>query len=220
MKPGAHPAPDFRTLGHGSVVVEGPLRVVVDPWRCGGRDVAADLVLVTDGRADHCSEEDVLAVGEPGPVVLAPVAVARRLARTFPETRGLVAGEAWTRAGVRVVALPAEAPVRARGFLPRGAGLTWLLESAGRRWLFLGASDALAEHEGLAPDVAFFAVGDFTTTTPEEAADAAARVRPALAVPTHWGDLSARFEAARRFLDLCRERGVAAVATMGARGAG
>lgn len=204
--------PTFRTLGHGDIVAgSGPV-LAVDPWRRRPGDApAADAVLVTSARADAASPEDVFAARTADAPVVCPHAATRRFADAGFPVIAARPGDVVRVAGAVLRALPAAAPDRARGFLPADASLTWLAETNGARWLFLGASDALRDHEGLAPDVAFFAVGDFDFPTPEEAAASAARVRPALAVPTHWGDLSARFEAARRFVDLCTAQGIRAM---------
>lgn len=213
--------PDFRTLGHAAVLLGGPPRVVVDPWRGGGDGAGAAVALVTHGHADHCSEEDLLAATADGAPILCPAHLAPRLERSFPgRVVPLAEGATWRVDGTQVLALPSEGPPRARGFHPRGDGLSFLVTVAGARFLVLGDSDALPEHEGLAPDVAFVAVGDFTVLTPEEAADAAVRVAPALAVPVHWGDTSARHAAARRFCELCEARGIASVDVRGARDSG
>lgn len=209
----------FRTLGHATLLLGGAPRIVVDPWRGAAEGLAADAALVTHGHADHCSEEDLDGATAPGAPILCPERLAPRLARTFPgRVAGLAEGGAWSADGVVVRALASEGPERARGFHRRGDGLVYLVETGGARLLVLGDSRALAEHEGLAPHVAFVAVGDFTVMTPEEAADAAARIRPRLAVPVHWGDTSARFAAAQRFVALCHGRGIDAAPVSGTRG--
>ncbi len=201
--------PRWRWLGHASVHVPGPPALAVDPWRWRDDELKADVVLVTHAHADHCSEDDIVAASHAESVIVAPPHAAERLRATFGE-RVVEACEGRTLdlAGARITVLPAEGPARARAFHPRGHGVAYLAETGGARHLFLGDSAALPEHEGLAPDVAYFAVGGLAVMDPQEAADAAARVRPGVAVPVHWGDLNGRFDMAATFATLCAARGV------------
>jgi L-ascorbate metabolism protein UlaG (beta-lactamase superfamily) len=205
--------PRWRWLGHSSIHLPGPPALAADPWRWRDDSLKADVVLVTHAHADHCSEDDIAAASHGATAIVAPQAAASRLRETFGgrvvEARE---GQVLEFAGARVAVLPAEGPARARSFHPRGHGVAYLAETSGVRHLFLGDSDALPEHEGLAPDVAWFAVGGLAVMDPEEAADAAARIRPGVAVPVHWGDLNGRFDLAATFATLCAARGVRAQA--------
>lgn len=221
----------FRAGGHGSVRVLSAAAgdFYVDPFRndlgtdddtdADGTRSPAGVVLVTHGHEDHGAVSSVGHALRRGGVLvapsceaarLAPVAAARGASFVALDAGGTSSGPGWTLRGLRH-----EGPARAAGFHPRGRGTSFLLEADGVRYLFLGDSDAHAEHEGLASDVAFFAVGGFTVNDPEEAARAAVRVAPRLAVPVGWGDVSARFSAARRFVDLCAAAGVRAAAVSG-----
>jgi L-ascorbate metabolism protein UlaG (beta-lactamase superfamily) len=203
----------YRWLGHATVLLPGPPAVAVDPWRWR-LDAVADLVLVTSGHVDHCSEDDIAAARREGATIVAPPGIAERLRATFgDDVATLHAGETCMFAGAAVSALPAEGPTRdgvASGFLPRGAGLTYLVESGETRVLFLGDSVVLPEHHGLAPELAFVAVGGMVTSSPEEAAASAGALDAGVVVPVHWGDLEARHAAAQRFVELCAAAGVAA----------
>ncbi len=202
----------FRWLGHATVFLPGVPSVAVDPWRWRLADVA-DLVLVTSAHVDHCSEDDIAAARHGAAPIIAPSAAAKRLRSTFGEAViALDAGESHVHEGISVLALPAEGPTRdgsPSGFLPRGAALSYCVDTPRARYLFLGDSIVLPEHEGHAADIAFVAVGGLVTATPEEAAETAGQLGAGLVVPVHWGDLEARFDAARRFVELCAERGIA-----------
>jgi L-ascorbate metabolism protein UlaG (beta-lactamase superfamily) len=202
---------DFRWLGHSTVLVPGSTTIAVDPWRWRDEKTKVDVVLITHGHADHCSEDDLAAASHESTKSFGPESISARMrAAAGSMFCGLREGDEVGINGVRILALPAQGPPRAVEFHPRGDGLSFLLETQGARYLFLGDSVALPEHAGLAPDVAFFAVGGLATMDPAEAADAAAVVKPALAVPIHWGDLNGRFDLASRFATLCAERGIRA----------
>ena len=94
------------------------------------------------------------------------------------------------------------------GFLPAGTGVSYLVALRGVGYLVLGDSVALPEHEGLCPDVAFFAVGGLVTQSPAAAARDAARVGAKVSVPVHWGDVTARHAAARTFVEECAAAGL------------
>ena len=208
------------TRGHGFVVLPGTpaaTSIAVDPWRVENDEPRAALVLLTDGKVDRSAVSNVGAVIDATSTIIVPSTSNDRLSSAFGDrVRGVTAGDEFaSNGGARVTVLPAEGPPRARGFYPRGAGLTYLVTTAHGTALFLGASAALAEHAALAPDVAFFAVGGFHLMDPDEAAESAVRVAPKLAIPVAWGDLAARHAAARRFVELCEARGIAARAVVG-----
>lgn len=203
----------WRWLGHSSIWLPGPPAIAADPWRWRDERLKADVVLITHAHADHCSHEDIAAASHDASAIVAPAAAASGLRETFGD-RVVEAheGRVLELSGARIAVLPSEGPARARAFHPRGQGVVYLAETGGVRHLILGDSAALTEHEGLAPDVAWFAVGGLAVMDPEEAADAAARIRPGVAVPVHWGDLNGRFDLAVTFATLCAARGVRAQA--------
>jgi L-ascorbate metabolism protein UlaG (beta-lactamase superfamily) len=189
------------------VFLPGPPAITVDPWRWRYDELRASLLLVTHAHVDHCCADDLRRAAADGAIAAGPAACAPVLRATFGErARVLAEGDTLEIPGATVRALP-HAGDDATSFHPRGEGLAYLVESNGSRYLFLGDSVALPEHEGLTPDVAFFATGGLTVPDADAAASGALRVCAALSVPIHWGDLHGRHDAARRFTALCGERG-------------
>ncbi len=212
--PAERPLEPFRWLGHAALLLHAPETLVVDPWRGRAAGAGARAALVTHAHGDHCDEDDLDAACGADAPVLAPPAAAARLARRLGQRLVAVqAGDTRRVAGCDVTVLPAAGPLRrgrASGFLPPGSGAAYLVAGAAFRALVLGDSRVLAEHEGLAPDLAFVAVGGLVTATPEEAADDVARLGARCVVPVHWGDLEGRHVDAQRFAALCAARGVVA----------
>ena len=200
-------------MGHASVLLDGPPSIAVDPWRWRFEGVA-DGALVTCAHVDHCSEDDLACALRGDAPIGAPADLAARLERTFPgRVVSLAEGDDEHFVGARIVALPSQGPTRegrSSGFLPRGAGLAYFIETRTARALLLGDSVVLPEHEGWEPDVAFVAVGGLVTATPEETAESVLRLGAGIVVPVHWGDLEARHDSAARFVQRCREQGVVA----------
>ncbi len=192
----------------------GPPSLAVDPWKWRYKKLRADCVLVTHAHVDHCSEDDLVRAAAPDAVAIGPPEVAERLRAVFDPACvvTLSEGETYETGSCRIDALPHAGPERDGapcGFHPRGQGISYLVTSPVGRYLMLGDSTALPEHEGLEPDVAFVAAGGLTVMNPAEAAQAMARIQPRFAVPVHWGDLHGRYDVARRFESLCISHGIA-----------
>ena len=56
--------------------------------------------------------------------------------------------------------------------------------------------------------VALLPIGGRFTMTAEEAAEAAALIKPTIAVPMHYGSIIGTDEDAKEFVELCKEEGV------------
>jgi L-ascorbate metabolism protein UlaG (beta-lactamase superfamily) len=77
-----------------------------------------------------------------------------------------------------------------RPFHPRGPGsVGYELRIGGERLYHSGDTDVIPEMDEVAGvDVALLAVSGVYVMTPGEAAEAARRIQPRLAVPMHWGE--------------------------------
>jgi L-ascorbate metabolism protein UlaG (beta-lactamase superfamily) len=182
-------------LGHaGFRLRAGRSTIYIDPYRVPEGGPAADLILVTHGHYDHFSPRDVERISHAGTWLVAPAAVAER-------ARGRVASiapgeelELEPVAGVSVAAVAAYNTSKRDGegrlFHPREAGfLGFELNVGGERLYHSGDTDVIPEMDAVVGvDIALLAVSGRYVMTAGEAAEAARRIQPRVAVPMHWGE--------------------------------
>lgn len=192
--------------GHDAFRVDGPPVVYVDPFKLGEGVPPADLVLITHDHFDHLSVEDVAKIRTPQTVVVGAPEVAAKLTGV----QVLRAGEQRTFAGVPVAAVPAYNTNKQ--FHPKHTGkVGFLFTVAGVTFYHAGDTDLIPEMDGLQPDVALLPVSGTYVMTAAEAAEAARRIAPRVAVPMHYGTIVGSDADAREFARLLDGSGVAVV---------
>ncbi|TML81061.1 MAG: MBL fold metallo-hydrolase, partial [Actinobacteria bacterium] len=140
---------------------------------------------------DHFSPQDVERLSGEGTTLVAPAPVAERLTG---QVRSIAPGEALElgRIDVRAIAAYNTSKRDPSGnlFHPRESGwVGYELRIGGERLYHSGDTDVIPEMDEVAGvDVALLAVSGVYVMTPGEAAEAARRIQPALAVPMHWGE--------------------------------
>ena len=197
-------------VGHATVLIEvGGARFLTDPLLHGGiahmrrrvplpqleqlRDL--DAVLISHAHADHLDTRSLRMLGHAG-AVIAPRGCAGILRRAgMRDVVELMPGDRHTVAGVEVEAVRADHDGRRHPFGQDIPAVGFLLEPA--RIYFAGDTDLFDEMEALAGrvDVALLPIWGWGPRlpaghlNPESAARAVALIRPAVAVPIHWGTM-------------------------------
>jgi L-ascorbate metabolism protein UlaG (beta-lactamase superfamily) len=180
-------------LGHsGFRIGVGKASIYIDPYRVAGDAPPADLILITHQHYDHFSIQDLERLRGDDTRVIAPPAVAERLEGSVHSLR---AGEVLETDvyGVDVRAVPAyntsKRDGEGRPFHPREAGcLGYEVSVRGERLYHAGDTDVIPEMDWVVgADVALLPVSGVHVMTALEAAEAARRIQPTVAVPMHWG---------------------------------
>jgi L-ascorbate metabolism protein UlaG (beta-lactamase superfamily) len=177
-------------LGHAGFRITAGRRVVyIDPYRVG-EGPPADLILLTHGHYDHFSPQDIERLSTDRTLVVAPPAVAERV-------RGRVVSVAPGEGiddplDVRAVAAYNTSKRGPEGelFHPRDAGgVGYVLNIRGEHLYHSGDTDVIPEMDQVVGvDVALLPVSGVYVMTAAEAAEAARRIGPRVAVPMHWGE--------------------------------
>jgi L-ascorbate metabolism protein UlaG (beta-lactamase superfamily) len=180
-------------LGHsGFRIAVGRGSIYIDPYRIASDEPKADLILITHQHYDHFSIQDLERLRKDDTRVIGPPAVAERLEGNV---QSVAAGEVVETGvyGVDVRAVPAyntsKRDAEGRPFHPREAGcLGYEVSVRGERLYHAGDTDVIPEMDWVAgAEVALLPVSGVHVMTAFEAAEAARRIQPTVAVPMHWG---------------------------------
>lgn len=201
-------------LGHATLLIEtGGARLITDPvlrsrlvhlrrhGRAVDEDVQRDLdgILVSHLHRDHWDTPSLKLLERWTPIVVPRGAGTLASAAGFTDVREVVVGDTVELSGVRVRAVPADHDDRRGPFGgPRADPIGFVVEGPTRVY-FAGDTDVFDEMAGLGGDaqidVALLPVWGWGPSLgaghmdPRRAAEAAALLRPRLAVPIHWGTL-------------------------------
>jgi len=199
-------------LGHDSFRLDGPPTIYFDPWKLPPGSPVADVILVSHDHYDHLSADDVARVSGPKTVVIANPSAAAKL----KGARVIRAGETITVGEVKVEAVAAYNLTKfsspGNPFHPRQAQHNGYIVTVGDERLYhAGDTDHIPEMSGIQCDVALLPVSGTYVMTAEEAAQAAAVIKPRVAVPMHYGDkdVVGTLADAERFKKLCEKAGIA-----------
>ena len=150
----------------------------------------ADLILITHDHFDHFSRADILRLAGRRTTAIGPATVMEQLRGRTVSVRP---GETFELDELEIEALPAyntnKLDSSGKPFHSRDAGwLGFVLRDGPRRIYHSGDTDVIPEMDQAAGvDVALLPVSGTYVMSPLEAAEAARRIAPAVAVPMHWG---------------------------------
>ena len=177
---------------HSSVRIETAGKVLyVDPFRLEQAPHDADLIFATHDHFDHFSPEDVARAEKAETVFVLPASSANKLA---DDTRGhrvltVRPGDRGEAEGIPFEAVAAYNP--GKPFHPKeNAWVGYVLELEGVRVYVAGDTDATEEAAAVRCDIALLPIGGKYTMDAPEAAALANRIRPRIAVPTHYGSVA------------------------------
>jgi L-ascorbate metabolism protein UlaG (beta-lactamase superfamily) len=184
-------------LGHASIRIEADTVIYIDPWKVKG-EPRADLILISHAHHDHFSPGDIKKLRKAETVIVGPADVTAQLTGNV---RTMALGDTITVGAVEIAAVPAYNP--RKPYHPQAnRWLGFILTIQGKRIYFAGDTDLIPEMKDFRADIAILPVGGTYTMTAAEAAEAAALINPAVAIPVHCGDIVGTLDDAKKFRQL------------------
>lgn len=187
-------------LGHAGFKIKGEKTVYIDPFKIRDSE-PADIIIITHEHFDHLSPEDLKNIQTGNTVVV-----------TTPDCYSKVSGNVKTISpgrtlivdGIKIEAVPAYNVNKK--FHPKANGWIGVVVNInGKRIYHAGDTDDIPEMSGLKNiDIALLPVSGTYVMTAEEAADAANKIMPKIAVPMHYGAIVGTHVDAEKFKKLCR----------------
>lgn len=188
-------------LGHDSFRIESDsLMIYIDPLNLGDCP-KADLILITHDHGDHCSPEDVAKIQKESTIIVTIEAAAAELSG---EIKLVKPGDELTVKGIHISTVPAYNINKFRSsgvpFHPRESNhVGFIITVDGKRIYHAGDTDCIPEMESIDVDIAMLPVSGKYVMTADEAVEAAAIIKPKVALPMHVGRRAASMAHAEHF---------------------
>jgi L-ascorbate metabolism protein UlaG (beta-lactamase superfamily) len=181
-------------LGHDAYRIDAGLTVYFDPFRIGPGPLA-DIIFISHDHYDHCSPEDVAKIQGKETIIVTCDSCRNKVSG---RVEIVAPGDKLTVKGLPVRVVPAYNTNKK--FHPKKKGwLGFVVEIDGVRIYHAGDTDLIPEMSEIRTDIALLPVSGTYVMTAEEAVEAALIIRPALAVPMHYGSLIGEIADAERF---------------------
>lgn len=186
-------------LSHASVVIEGRLRMYIDPFELEKGD-RADIVFITHTHADHLDLESLERIVDERTAIVCSSDAHSKLAKLDPASITMMRpGDEIDIRGVHVTAT--HAYNTDKPFHPKeNDWLGFIIEVEDLSIFHTGDLDDLSELNGISCDILFVPVSGTYVMDADEAARFSKRISYRLAVPIHYGSIIGSQADAERFV--------------------
>ena len=181
-------------LGHDTFRIDAGLTIYFDPFRIESGP-HADIIFISHDHYDHCSPEDLAKIQGAETVIVTCNSCRKKVAGNI---KVVAPGDILTVKGIPVQVVPAY-NINKKFHPKKNGWLGFIIEIDGVRVYHAGDTDLIPEMGEIQTDIALLPVSGTYVMTASEAVEAALIIKPALAIPMHYGSLVGEISDAERF---------------------
>ena len=197
---------EVEVLTHSSIKITGKKVIYFDPFEVKEESHDADLIFVTHEHHDHYSPEDIKKVAGADTWIIMPESMREQGEKAgdikckFVHPGGIIEAK-----GIIINAVPAYN--RLKPFHTKGkAYVGYVVEMDDVRYYVAGDTDMTPDNQDVKCDVALIPVGGKFTMDCKEAAKLVNRMKPKLAIPTHYGTVVGSPDDGKQFSEFVDSR--------------
>ena len=191
---------NIKWLGHAGFMIKSDKTIYIDPLRINESE-PADIIISTHEHFDHLSPEDIAKVQNENTVI---VTTPDCFSKVSGNVKAVVLGESIDVDGITIEGVPAYNTNK--NFHPKSSNWMGVIVTVNDQRIYhAGDTDNIPEMSHLKNiDIALLPVSGTYVMTAEEAADAANKFMPKIAVPMHYGAIVGSKADAEKFKKLCK----------------
>jgi L-ascorbate metabolism protein UlaG (beta-lactamase superfamily) len=174
--------------------------IYFDPVWLDNAVMDADIIYVTHTHGDHFSIADIKKIMKEGATLVVPADGAEAAQKEgITGILSVKPNKSYTAGGIKFRTVPAYNI--GKTFHPKRSNwVGYIVTANSANYYFAGDTDVLPEMKSFKADAAFLPVGGTYTMTAQEAVRAAKLIKPAVAVPVHFGDVVGTTDDALNFI--------------------
>ena len=192
---------NIEVLIHSSIRINSDKIIYADPFKIEGEPGNADIIFITHNHFDHFSVEDIEKVRKEDTVFVFPKAMEGDVAALGISRENMLAvtaGQKISVGNIEAEAIPAYNI--GKPFHPKNDGwVGYIITVGGKRVYIAGDTDITEENKRVKCDVALVPIGGKYTMNAAEAAELVGIIKPAAAIPIHYGSVAGSAEMAEEF---------------------